>query len=128
MRHPLKHFALVLLLLAGCAQSERRPDRPALLALLRETKFEPHGEYTGVDTPEDRKPLQAAVDSAIADIRTMPDPLRKDPYATEDRDEADRYAIRIWRAAGFREESGLFPVADETVLASPLSRLRSRSD
>jgi hypothetical protein len=42
-----------------------------------------------------------------------------DLFATEDRDQTYIYAIRIWRAAGFMEESGLFPVGDESVLRSP---------
>lgn len=102
-------------------------------ALLQEEKFEPHGHYSGVDTPEDLEPLQAAVDEAIRDIAALPDPLDRDfvrarlaelvaetdIYATEDRDEADRYAIRIWRAAGFSEESELFPVSDDQVLGNP---------
>ena len=42
-----------------------------------------------------------------------------DLLATEDRDQTYIYAIRIWRAAGFTEESGLFPVSDERVLRGP---------
>ncbi|RST31582.1 hypothetical protein HMF7854_12610 [Sphingomonas ginkgonis] len=109
------------------------PQRPALAAILRETKFTPHGDYTGADTPEDREPLQDAVDSAIRDIGRLPEPLTEnavrsrlsmlldhtDLYATEDRDEVGRYAVRIWRAAGFKSESRLFPVGDERALAQP---------
>ena len=126
--------------LLGCAPTASVPGRPAFLELLHEAKFVAHGEFTGADTPEDQKPLKAAVDSAIEDIRVMPDPLGPvvirrrlskliadtNLYATEDRDEVGRYAVRIWRAAGFTEESGLYPVSDEQVLARPLSRLRSR--
>jgi hypothetical protein len=125
---------VVFLAIAGCGSAAPPPpERPALSSLLHEKKFEPHGDYTGADTPEDQPPLQAAVDGAIKDISALPDPLDKeavrsrlsklmddtDLYATEDRDEVGRYAIRIWRAAGFREESHLFPVSDERVLNYP---------
>ena len=120
-----------LLVIAGGGTAAPPPERPALASLLHEKKFEPHGDYTGADTPEDQRPLQSAVDDAIKDVSALPDPLNKeavrnrlakliddtDLYATEDRDEVSRYAIRIWRAAGFREESYLFPVSDERVLA-----------
>ena len=120
--------------IASCGTAARPPpQRPALASLLHEKKFEPHGDYTGVDTPEDQPPIQAAVDDAIKDVSALPDPLDKrlvrsrlvqliedtDLYATEDRDEVGRYAIRIWRAAGFREESHLFPISDDRVLAYP---------
>lgn len=39
-----------------------------------------------------------------------------DSFATEDRDEVGRYAIRTRRAAGFKGESRLFGVPDERVL------------
>ena len=121
------------LAIAGCGSAAPPPERPALASLLHEKKFEPHGDYTGADTPEDQQPLQAAVDNAIKDVSALPDPLNKgavrgrlakliddtDLYATEDRDEVGRYAIRIWRAAGFRDESHLFPVSDKRVLAYP---------
>jgi hypothetical protein len=121
------------LAMAGCGTAAPPPQRPALASLLHEKKFEPRGDYTGADTPEDQQPLQAAVDDAIKDVSALPEPLNKgavrsrltkliddtDLFATEDRDEVGRYAIRIWRAAGFREESRLFPVSDEQVLASP---------
>jgi hypothetical protein len=123
----------VLLATAGCGTAAPPPARPALAALLREKKFEPHGYYTGPDTPEDQQPLREAVDRAIRDVSALPEPLNKDAvrhrlstligdtdlYATEDRDEVGRYAIRIWRAAGYQEESRIFPVGDERVLANP---------
>jgi hypothetical protein len=128
-----KYVALASLFLASCGSAQPPVERPALTALLHEKKFEPHGFYTGADTPEDQQPLQTAVDGAITDIGSLPDPLNKDAvrtrlakliddtdlYATEDRDEVGRYAIRIWRAAGFNEESRLFPVSDKKVLALP---------
>ena len=124
-------LALAFLVVSACSSASPPPERPALTALLNEKKFEPHGFYTGADTPEDQMPLQAAVDKAIEDIRALPEPLSKaavrmrlekliaetDLYATEDRDEVGRYSIRIWRAAGFTEESGLFAVSDEQVLS-----------
>lgn len=91
----------------------------------------PHGDYMGADTPEDRQPLQDAVDSATRDISSLPEPVNPDAirrrlsrllaqtdlFATEDRDEVGRYAVRIWRAAGFKNDSGLFPVGDERAVA-----------
>jgi hypothetical protein len=118
-------FLITALGACGSAQPPAPPPiRPALAAILRETKFIPHDDYTGADTPEDQKPLRTAVDDAIRDINALPDPLdagevrsrlgrllsETDEYATEDRDEVGRYAVRIWRAAGFKEDSGLFPV------------------
>ncbi len=42
-----------------------------------------------------------------------------DLFATEDRDQTCIYAIRIWRAAGFTEESKLLPVAANPILRGP---------
>lgn len=126
-------LAFAFLFVAACGSASPPPDRPALGALLQEKKFEPHGFYTGADTPEDLKPLRSAVDGAIKDISALPEPLDKeavrarlnkliddtDLFATEDREEVGRYAIRIWRAAGFNEESRLYRVPDEGVLRSP---------
>ena len=126
-------LALAFLFVAACSSAAPPPNRPALTSLLQEKKFEPHGFYTGADTPEDLEPLRTAVDGAIKDISALPEPLDKetvrarlgkliddtDLFATEDRDEVGRYAIRIWRAAGFKEESHLYPVPDERVLRLP---------
>ncbi|GAA4028548.1 hypothetical protein GCM10022281_04400 [Sphingomonas rosea] len=132
-----RHFLAVafLLSLSSCGSAAPPPPkRPALSAILKETKFLPVGDdYTGADRPEDRRPLQDAVDSAIRDISGLPEPLdadavrsrlstllqKTDLYATEDRDEVGRYVIRIWRAAGLKGDSGLFPVGDERALARP---------
>lgn len=128
-----KLVAVASLFLVSCGNAEQTNQRPALSAILHEPKFEPHGNYTGSDTPDDREPLQSAVDRAISDIGALPDPLDKgavrdrlvklidetDLYATEDRDEVGRYAVRIWRAAGFKEESRLYPVSDERILGEP---------
>ncbi len=130
MRPALKLIGFGILMMAGCAPVPAPPERPALALLLTETKFLPRDDYTGADTPEDLKPLQEAVNKAIDDIRAMPEPLDEvavrgrlsrllkdtDLFATEDRDEVGRYAIRTWRAAGFKDESGLFRVADDRVL------------
>jgi len=89
--------------------------------------------YTGVDTPEDQRPLEAIVDGAIRDVSALPEPLSKeavrsrlasmvddaDGYATEDREQVYKYAVRTWRAAGFKDESHLLPVPDQQVLANP---------
>jgi len=133
MTSPYYSAALAFLMVAGCGSASPPAERPALMALLQEKKFEPHDFYTGADTPEDRKLLTAAVDDAIKDVSALPDPLDKDAvrsrlarlidgtdlFATEDRDEVGRYAVRIWRAAGFTEESRLYAVSDEKVLAGP---------
>jgi len=95
-------FAFILGI-AGCGTAAPPPERPALASLLHQKKFEPHGDYTGADTPEDRQPLQAAVDEAIKDVSALPEPLNKeavrgrltkliedtDLYATEDREETE---------------------------------------
>lgn len=123
------YAALLLLSLLGISSgaSGALPSRPALTVILKEKKFLAHGNYTGADTLEDRQPLQKAVDDAIRDIGGMANPLQAalvrsrleqlladtDAFATEDRDEVGRYAIRIWRAAGFKGDSGLFPVGDD---------------
>jgi hypothetical protein len=128
-------IVMLALLLAACGNTPYPPPRPrpALQAMLAEKKFQPSGYYMGADTPEDQKPLQEAVDSAIRDIAMLPDPLDKeavrarlarllsdvDSFATEDRDQTGRYAIRIWHAVGFREESRLFPMPDAKVMANP---------
>jgi hypothetical protein len=38
-----------------------------------------------------------------------------DLFVTEDRDQTYIYAVRIWRAAGFTEESEILPVLDDRV-------------
>ena len=109
------------------------PISPQLESLRQESKFEPEGHYAGPDTPEDGPLLIALVNDAIDDVAAIPEPRDRnkardrlaklvrdvDLFATEDREQAYRYAIRLWRAAGFSEESGLFPVPDDEVLAHP---------
>lgn len=134
MARSFRWFMFLLFMInSSCGTAVPPPDRQALTALLQEKKFEPYGYYTGADTPEDQQPLQDAVDQAIKDIRALPEPLSReavrvrlselvnevDLFATEDRDEVGRYAIRIWRAAGFKDESRIFPISDERVLANP---------
>jgi hypothetical protein len=118
----MRLIAAILVLLTACssAATPPPPPRPALEALLAEKKFQPTEFYTGVDTPEDQEPLENAVNSAVRDVAALAEPLDKDAvrrrlsklvdstdsFATEDRDQVYRYAIRIWRAAGFREETG----------------------
>jgi hypothetical protein len=101
-------------------------DMSPLENLRRERKFAPNKMYTGPDTPEDGRQLIALVNAAIDDVIAMPRPLvsdivrsrlRKliddvDLLATEDRDQTYLYVIRIWRAAGFTEESELFARPD----------------
>ena len=130
--HPV--IAACLFALSSCGTAAPpSPGRPALAAILKEVKFTAHGDYTGADTPEDREPLHTAVDAAIRDISRLPEPLAPDTvrnrlsalldetesYATEDRDEVGRYAVRIWRAVGFKQERGLYPIGDERALAYP---------
>jgi len=102
-----------------------------LEALLAAPKFVATGWYTGVDTPQDLEPLTAIVNDAISDVLGMPEPrdagrvrdrLRRIGgdvayFATEDREQAYRYAVQIWRAAGFTVESELFVGSDEKLLA-----------
>jgi hypothetical protein len=130
----MARIALALVLIAFPA-----PDRTtaftmwALQELRNERKFTPTELYTGPDTPEDGPQLIALVDAAIDDVIAMPRPLvanivrRRlqrliddvDLFAAEDREQAYIYAIRIWRAAGFAEDSRLFPVGDDRVLRGP---------
>ncbi|MFM5894920.1 MAG: hypothetical protein ACKOQM_10905 [Novosphingobium sp.] len=117
-------------LLASCATASQTSPS-GLEELLQQTKFVRTACYTGVDTPEDLRPLTDAVNSAIRDVSNLakprdPDRVKKrlqtligevDQFATEDREESYRYAIRIWRASGFKGESGLFSKKDADVLA-----------
>ena len=82
------------------------------------------------DTPEDGLKLGALVNDAIDDVLSWPAPIGRDQlrtrlrklakdvdfFATEDREETYRYAIKIWRAAGFLEESDIFDGRDEFIL------------
>ncbi len=117
-------------MLASCAAKSYAPGN-GLNELLQQPKFNSTACFTGVDSPEDLRPLTAAVNAAIEDVTKQPEP--RDPvqvthrlvqlvqevdiFATEDRDEVYRYAIKIWRASGMRGESGLFPKKDAEVLA-----------
>lgn len=131
--------APILIMLGACGPGAEPSREPAQLeaasmhpldALCLEKKFLPSLMYTGPDTPEDGPQLVQIVDSAICEIASMPDPRDEvavrsrlariieevNTFATEDRDQAYRYAVRAWRAAGFAGESGLFPVPDERIL------------
>ena len=128
---PSASFLLLVILGAACGRAVPPPSSPTLISLLAERKFEPHGCYTGADTPEDRPRLEAAVDDAIRDVGALPPPTDRravqarlarlirdvDGFATEDRDEAYRYAVRIWRAVGLQGESHLLAAPDAQVLA-----------
>ena len=127
-RPPILVGALLVALTTSCGNAV--PPPTPLTALLAEKKFQPDKYYTGVDTPEDQVPLASAVDNAIQDIAAMPEPrdadrirrrLKKlisdvDLFATEDRDMAYRYAIKIWRASGQSGESKLFAAKDYRIL------------
>jgi hypothetical protein len=131
-RHRLLRVALVLAL-AMVGDALRASDMSQLEGLRKERKFAATELYTGPDTPEDGPQLIALVNAAIDDVMAMPRPLAAgalrsrlqrlidavDQFATEDRDQTYIYAVRIWRAAGFTEESRLFPVADDDVLRAP---------
>lgn len=118
--------------LAGGSSAGASNEMSNLTSLFDEEKFKPHGWYTGVDLPEDREPLETAVNGAIDDIGSMPEPLDPiavrqrlsrlirdtDLFATEDRDQVARYAVRIWQAAGFDQQSELFRTSDDKVLES----------
>jgi hypothetical protein len=99
----------------------------------QETKFIATDWYVGSDTPEDGRALTQLVNRAIDDVISLPPPygsaqlrgrMQKlitdvDLFATEDREQVYRYVVRIWRAAGFAEESKLFAVSDDRVLRQP---------
>jgi hypothetical protein len=111
----------------------RATEMSQLQELRKERKFVPAEMYTGPDTPEDGPQLIALVNGAIDDVISMPRPLVADHvrrrlqklvddvdmFATEDRDQTYIYIVRIWRVAGFTEESKLFPVGDDRVLRGP---------
>ena len=130
----MKWVAVIFLLLASCSGAAIPPlPNAALRALQLEKKFQPDSFYTGVDTPEDQQPLESAVEETIKDVSALPEPrdravvrerlskLMKDTdlFATEDRDQVYRYIVRMWRACGFKEETHLFGVSDDRVLARP---------
>jgi hypothetical protein len=113
--------------------SHAMADTSGLRQLRSEAKFTQTMWYVGPDTPEDGLALTALVNGTIDDVLSLPRPidgtqirqrLRKlvddvDLYATEDREQAYRYVIRIWRAAGFAQESELFEISDEAILRDP---------
>jgi hypothetical protein len=134
--HRVRSIRLTLsmfLLAAACGGAASPPPNSALSALLAERKFQPSACYTGADTPADQPALEDAVDNAIRDVAALPSPAEStavrgrlqrlirdvEGFATEDRDEAYRYAIRIWRAAGQRGESHLFAMRDARMLSAP---------
>jgi len=108
-------------------------DEAALRDLRQEAKFVVTDWFVGPDTPEDGRALINLVNRAIDDVISLPSPHRAaqlrerlqkliadvDLFATEDRDQVYRYVVRIWRAAGFTEESKLFPASDDRVLRQP---------
>ena len=134
-------FAVALvpaLILAACPDPETastvtRPLPPRLEVLRQAPKFTPGEVYAGPERPGDGPKLVALVDEAIDDIAALPRPL--DPervrarletliddvlfFTPADREQTYRYAVRIWRAAGFEGESKLFPRSDERILATP---------
>jgi|SRR5262245_20560595 len=122
--------SVILLFAMFSLAGQAMADVASLRELRREAKFVATGLYTGPDTPEDGRALTALVNRAIDDVIALPSPYRAaqfrdrlqkliidvDLFATEDRDQVYRYVVRIWRGAGFAEESKLFPVSDERVL------------
>jgi hypothetical protein len=131
---------MVMISLSASACAKESPImRPELDALLQESKFMARDDYTGADTPDDRAPLQRAVDDAILDIMAMPSPLDRERvrnrlmalstetffFATEDRDEVARYGVRIWRALGLNRDGDLYPNGDDFIMANALERLNA---
>lgn len=126
----MRRILLALILAIAAPASAQQPDDATLDALLAAPKFEPGPLYTGADTPEDKPLLTTIINQAISDIRRMPGPRSADlvrsrlttviadveNFATEDRAQAYRYCIQIWRAAGFTEPSQLFEASDFEVL------------
>jgi hypothetical protein len=134
MTQHVTRIAVALVLIAFPAlENINAADLSQLESLRKERKFAPTSLYTGPDTPEDGLQIIALVISAIDDVRVMQPPLVAnlvrsrlqkliadvDLFATEDRDQTYIYAVRIWRAAGSTEESKLFPVQDDRILAGP---------
>jgi hypothetical protein len=128
----VKWIVAILCAASGaCTGGVARVDSEKLEALLAAPKFVATARYTGIDTPEDLGPLTAIVNRAISDVLEMPEPrdagrvrerlrrVGKDVayFATEDREQAYRYAVQTWRAAGFTSESELFSGSDEELLA-----------
>ena len=129
---------LLLSFVTACADqihaANVEPDMSTLEGLLAAEKFAANELYTGPDLPEDGPQLIALVDATVADLMAMSTPreatlvkarLEKlitdvDLFATEDREQAYRYAVLAWRAAGFDSESGLFSVPDSFVLSERL--------
>lgn len=117
-------------ILAATPAAAQQPDDEALNTLLEAPKFEPTLLYTGADTPEDKPVLTSIVNQAIRNIQEMPQPRDPDRvravlttviegvenFATEDRRQAYRYCIRIWRATGFQQPSQLFEASDFEIL------------
>jgi hypothetical protein len=130
MTQHVARVALAIMLAILPVSDGLMADVSHLENLRKERKFAPTEFYTGPDTPEDGPQLIALVNAAIDAVPAMPRPLAPDAvrqrlakliddvdlFATEDRDQAYVYAIRIWRAAGFVEESRLFGVPDESIL------------
>src|SRR5262245_47782072 len=128
-----QHVIRIVLALASITlpalDSLEAAEMSQLQALRKERKFAPTEMYTGPDTPEDGPQRIALVNAAIDHVISMVRPLVADVvrsrlqkliddvdlFATEDRDQTYIYAVRIWRAPGFTEESKLFPVGDERV-------------
>jgi hypothetical protein len=124
---------MILLLAMSGLVGQALADSATLSELRREAKFVATEWYVGPDTPQDGRALTELVNRAIDDVISLPSPHRAselrnrlqklvtdvDLFATEDRDQLYRYVVRIWRAAGFAEESQLFPVSDDGVLREP---------
>ncbi len=132
-QHIVRIVVAFVLIALPALDSIKATEMSQLQDLRKERKFAPTEMYTGPDTPEDGPQLIALVNAAIDDIISMPRPLVADIvrsrlqkliddvdlFATEDRDQTYVYATRIWRAAGFTEESRLFPVGDDRVVHRP---------
>ena len=137
MTYRILAIALALLLTA-CSDPEPEgakdaPISPQLESLRQEPKFGPEGYYLGAGAPGDRPALVAIVNEMIDDVAAMPEPRDPDEvrdrirrlerdvwlFMTEDRERAYYYAVRLWRAAGFTEESELFTASDDEMLAHP---------
>jgi hypothetical protein len=134
-QHVARIVVAFVLIALPAIDSIRAAEMSQLQDLRNERKFVPTEMYTGPDTPEDGPQLIALVNGAIDDVISMPRPLVADrvrsrlqkliddvdQFATEDREQAHVYVIRIWRASGFKEESRLFPRRDDWMPPRPIN-------
>lgn len=124
------NFMMIFVVMSGCGTGNI--ENNSLDELLEKNKFQPTSMYTGPTSSKEKRILNDIVNDAIIYIQRLEEPrnpalvrnrlqgllLQVDYFETADRDQTYIYAIQIWRAAGFSEESGLFDISDQDVLDS----------